>query len=92
MVLETQSDSYEKIGITIPWLKRMCWHTFFAGYQSTRIAIMVVQVICRSRLWAYITMAMSLINTYFGLACVVVIAYYAIRKPEKVSNFLTIIF
>ena len=46
---------------------------------------MVVQVICRSRLWAYITMAMSLFNTYFGMLCVAVITYYAIRKPEKVN-------
>merc|ERR1712088_1137028 len=30
---------------------------------------------------------MSLINTYFGLICVGIITYYAIRKPEKtVSN------
>ena len=47
---------------------------------------MVVQVICRSRLWAYVTMAMSLINTYFGLVCILIITYYAIRKPEKVSH------
>ena len=37
-------DTYEKIGVQVPWSKRMCWHTFFAGYQTTRIAIMVVQV------------------------------------------------
>ena len=84
-IIDTKSDTYQKIGTTLPWLKRLCWHTFFAGYQSTRIAIMVVQVICRSRLWAYSTMAMSLLNTYFGLICVGIISYYAIRKPEKVS-------
>ena len=38
------ADNYEKIGVQVPWVKRFCWHVFFAGYQSTRIAIMVVQV------------------------------------------------
>ena len=43
----------------------------------------IILVIKKTRLWAYLTMGMCLLNTYLGLACIGVIVYYAFTQPEK---------
>ena len=43
----------------------------------------IVLVIKKERLWAYLTMGMCLLNTYLGLVCIGVIVYYAFTQPEK---------
>ena len=42
----------------------------------------------RTKPWAYMTMAMSLINMWFGLVCLGVISWFSILKPEKVMILL----
>lgn len=75
--------SHEKLGISVPLFRRFTWHLLFSGLQSTRIALMIIQVIKKERLWAYLTMGMCLLNTYLGLVCIAVIVYYAFTQPEK---------
>jgi len=59
------------------------WFDLAAKLIKKFVILIIILVIKKERLWAYLTMGMCLLNTYLGLVCIAVIVYYAFTQPEK---------